>query len=528
MVLLLGSAVGILACIILQNKHIFPLSPITLVFFSFVALLLALYRPGWTFLLLVASVPLEAINLLPASFGGVMLRPYQWLTVILFLAVAIRFVSGRLPFRLFRPQWFDVLPISIALGAFLALFEAPLLALAFKQALVVTSFVGIYFLGRIFFRTVFDVLQALPFFLVSSMVVAGYALWQNMSFVAGRENFAVMAGRPNATFAEPDWLGLFALLMLGVAYALLYRSCFSSKGQSIKTVLRKPQAWLAFLFTVLTSVILIITVARSAWLGVGVLAGVFVGGCLFERGLPLFRASWRRAGIMATLIVLSGLLAGGVVGLFSLSPFQFGNRIQSTGSGLQKITVSCDSADTALPWKVTLLDLERNGCRHIPLEAIEAEKQAGHAIREVYRDDPNVAIRKGIYKTAMTLLEEHPLLGIGWGSAAVFLGTDERGAGLNASNIFLEVWLGSGLLGLVALVVWGGLIIYTTSRWFWETDEVTEKIFALFLLATLLGMTVFDLFNSGVLLGFVFLFLSLTTLSLERHIAMWRAKKETL
>ncbi len=514
--LLLGSGTASVVFIILKNIGALPLDSVTFFFFSFILFLFSLYRPGWVFLLFIGVLPLESVNLAPAAFGGLMLRPYQWLTGVLLLAVGIRFISGRLPFRMFQPRFFDAFPLVMTLGAFLGLFWAPIPTLALKQALVVMSFASVYFLGRIFLRTLYDVRQTIPFFLVSSSIVFGYALWQNVRFLFGQVSFQVMAGRPNGTFEEADWLGMFTLLAFGVALALLARTLHFLRETTEKTKAVIQLTGTVFFLT-LTFVVLIITVARSAWLGAVVLMLVFVSGLLFRRGISSFRKSFRKMFSFFFLMTLSFLLASGAVWGFHLSPFQFLNRIQSTGSGWQKITVSCFSADTALPQKLSdMSELALNGCRHILLEEIGQEERAGRFVQEVYRPDPNVSIRQEIYGKVWSIGKKHPFAGIGFGSISSFLGTDERGMGLNASNIFFEVWLGSGLMGLLALSIFLCLLVFRSWQWYREATEVLEYQFALFLLATLFGLTVFNLFNSGLLLGFFFAFLSFGALALER------------
>ncbi len=523
--LLAGSVVSFWAAVVLYNNGVLPLQLGTFVFFSFVLLLFALYRLGWGFLLFVGVLPLEIINVAPGDFGGIMIRPYQWLTVIVLLAVLIRLCSKSLPFKLFRLRWFDVFPVLFSVAAFLSIIGSPYPGVALKQAIVVTSFSGVYLMGRIFFQTLFDIRQALPFFLVSSTSVFLYAIWQNIAFLSGQVNFAVMAGRPNATFSEPDWLGLFCVLALGVGYTWM--------AHTLLSVERAKHWWSAQLFlavsylTVLFTV-LIITVARSAWLGAGVLSLVFFGGLFFlsyTNATTTISSIWRRVRSVVLSTLLAFFLAAGSVWLFHLSPFQFFNRIQSTGSGLERITVSCRT-DVSLPEKIdAVADLAAYDCRHIDLEAQEQERLMGYTVKEVFRPDPNIEFRKNIYQSVFGLIREHPWFGIGWGNVSFFLGTDERGAGLNASNMFLEVWLGSGLLGIIVFVAWltfsGGALF----SWYRTNTQLEERLFGLFLLATLAGLTVCNLFNSGLLLGFFFIFLSLHALCLDRLI-VWPKKSE--
>lgn len=512
LLLLLGSGISTIVCIVLQNSAVFPLYLGTFLFFSFVLFLLALYRLGWVFLLFVGSLPLEVVNLGPGLLGDMTVRPYQWTALILFLAVGARFLSGRLPFELFRPRFFDIFPLVIVAGSFLALFGAPDPALSLKQAIVVTSFVSLYFLVRVFVRTLYDVRQLTPFFLVSSTIVCTYALWQNVASLYGRASFQAMIGRPNATFSEADWLGLFVVLALGVGYGLLSIGIFHLHK---KNELTRAVSFIgAFVYTTLLYTVLIITVARSAWLGALTLTLLFITGIFFFGTVPL-RLMVRRAALFTVTLAVSFVVAIELVSVFDLSPFQFLNRIQSTGNGLQKITVSCQNA-IKLPETIETVEMLGSfGCRHIPLEVIEEELKAGRVIAEVSRPDPNVAIRREIYGKVWEVLKQQPVFGIGFGSIASVLGTDERGSGLNASNIFLEVWLGSGLVGLIAFLAWLGLIGYASIVWYRKTEHEEEKLLALFLGATLMGLIVCNLFNSGLLLGFFFLFLALGAFVLE-------------
>lgn len=521
LLLLLGSGLAVVVCIVLHNQGVLPLDLPTFLFFSFVLLLFTLYRLGWAFLLFVGVLPLEIVNLAPMLLGGIALRPYQWLAGILFVALALRLILKRLPFRLFELRFFDIFPVLMALGALLAVIGAPDPGAALKQAVVVTSFVGIYFLGRIFFRTLFDVRQALPFFLLSSIIVFFYALWQNITFIAGGVSFEVMAGRPNATLSEADWLGLFVVVALGVGLGILvlllnvFPEKVTEKRKAFALSHSLPML-LVIGYLTLTFVVLVLTVARSAWLGALALTEVFFLGLLLSHGFKRIRLVWKKAALFAVVVAGSFFLAVTLVSFFHLSPFQLWNRIQSTGSGLEQITIAC-TTEIKVPEKIANVDeLVPLGCYHILLESIEEEKNAGMFVTEVYRDDPNVSIRQEIYGQVWEVVKEHPLLGIGWGSAAFFLGTDDSGTGLNASNIFLEVWLGSGLLGLIAFVLWWLCIMYATIRWYREAQHGAEWVYTLFLLSVFVGMTVFNLFNSGILLGFFFLLLSLAALSLER------------
>ena len=516
--LLLGTVSTLVVLIILDKQGVLPLDGATFLFLCFVYFLFSLYRPGWSFLLGVGLLPLETINVAPSFLGGIMLRPYQMIVVILSLALVFRYLLGRLPFRLFQPRLYDVLPVLIGVGSFIGLIHAPVLVEALKQALVVGSFVVVYFLGRIFFRTLHDVKQAAPFFVASSLVVFGYALWQNIQYRLGGESFQVMIGRPNATFSEADWLGLYGIVALGVGMVLLINALdiFSQR-------LRKKQGvylwyFASGLYLSLVFMVLLLTVARSAWLGATALGEVIFLAVLLSHGIRKIHVIWKKAALFFFIVSTSFFVAWGTIAFFDLSPFQFWNRIQSTGSGWQKITIACMSADTVLPRKIeSMNELTESGCRHIALEEREDEERVGHVIREVYRDDPNIVIRKDIYGQAWSVIKQHPVLGIGWGSITKFLGADERGAGLNASNVFLEVWLGSGLLGIASFLAWWFLIVYAAIRLYRETLERSIWMYGIFILAEFAGVAVFNLFNSGILLGFYFMLFSLGVLLVDLY-----------
>ena len=104
--------------------------------------------------------------------------------------------------------------------------------------------------------------------------------------------------------------------------------------------------------------------------------------------------------------------------------------------------------------------MAKYGCQFINLEEINSYKSQGKIVTEIFRKDPNVMTRSQIYKQSFEIIREHPILGVGFGTITQSLGTDERGAGLNESNIFLQIWASSGILGLIAFVLIFGYLIY--------------------------------------------------------------------
>jgi hypothetical protein len=208
-------------------------------------------------------------------------------------------------------------------------------------------------------------------------------------------------------------------------------------------------------------------------------------------------------------------IAIAAVYVFHLTDFQLFNRAKSTGTGLQKITISCGK-EIDLPQNITdTAELKRYGCRHIDLEEIESEKAAKNYVREIYRNDPNVDIRSRIYQKSWQEIKKHPILGIGWGSIGPILGQDERGASLNASNIFLEIWLGAGLVGLLAFISILLYILFRAIAGYYQAQSTEQKAASIFIISSWFGLIVFNLFNAGIFLAFFWVWLGISFLKYE-------------
>ncbi|EKD46646.1 MAG: hypothetical protein ACD_67C00132G0001, partial [uncultured bacterium] len=409
-----------------------------------------------------------------------------------------------------------------------------------KQSVIALSFVALYFLVRVYVQSMEDLKRTAPFFLSTGLVVSLYAIWQNVRFLNGANSFEMMPGRPNATFTEADWLGMYLVFLIAVVYAVIYElnkespviSHQSSNQQAprmnqitddrLLITKNYMQKTLPCVFLILIFTVLILTVSRSAWIGAVFALIVFLKFVLignrtesseeikgkwlrFFAMLKLSHWQWKNFGFQLLLIVV----VFGISFLISmpLTRFEIGNRAVSTG-GLQKITIACGGEKQSVPSEIAnVSELAQYGCRHIDLEEIEKEKNLGNIILEISRPDPNVNIRAEIYRKAMTQIKENPILGIGWGGISVILGNDDRGAGLNASNIFLETWLGAGLLGFLSLtVLLGYIFIASILRFVFGSGQATSIAFIF------LGWTAIvfpNLFNSGIFLGFVWAYLAI-------------------
>ncbi len=481
-------------------------------FFAILALILGLYRPGWTFVFFIGALVLENVNLMPKEIG-LMLRPYQFFGLITIIALMIQFVSKRLAFPLPKFQRHDGVLLIFAAAGFLSSMGALQKGMSFKQSVVALSFVALYFLTRVYVQSLDDLKRIVPFFLSSGMIVTVYAIWQNVRFLVGSNSFEVMPGRPNGTFTEPDWFGIYLVFMLAMLFVLIYQN--------------KKNKWLlsGYLFlTILTMISLILTVSRSAWIGAIFVVIVFLKFNLLEKCgtdncetrngwrnfLDIFKMQkwqWRQAGTQLLFVLF--VVGVGLLLSMPLTHFQVANRAVSTG-GLQKITISCPgNVAHAVPYVVKNLN-DILPCKHINLEDIASEKAVGNIIMEVSRPDPNVNIRKEIYQKSWEQIKKHPVLGLGWGGISSILGSDERGAGLNASNIFLEVWFGSGIFGILSFSILIFYLLIKSISLFLNINNSNINIAVIaFVMFGWAAIVIPNLFNSGIFLGFIWVYLAI-------------------
>ena len=519
--LVLANILLVFFLILLSNVGVLPFENIEdFGFFAVIFLILALYRPGWSFLFFIGTIALENINLAPESLG-IAVRPYQFIGALTILAVLIRLASKRLNFSLPKISWQDKAVMVFAAAGFVSILGAADKNLSLKYSVIILSFAALYFLTRLFIQNLEDVKKILPFFLSSSIVIILYGIWQNVRFMKGLSNFEAMPGRPNATFMEADWLGMYLVLVLAVIYSLIFYFCRTGDNQKSKIFnfqFSITKFLNSFLYLLLTAcyIILILTVSRSAWLGAIVVSIMYLVVCI----MYFLRSSNKKILWIPACAGMTFIVAFGIIAIFNLTSFELGNRLQSTGTKLQEITVACknnlqlttDNSQRLPEIIKDVSELQQYNCYHINLEEIEKEKLAGNIIATVYRGDPNVNIRSEIYHKSWEEIKKHSILGIGRGNISQVLGTDERGAGLNSSNIFLEVWLGSGLLGLTAFL-FIVLHIFLQSVWnLWKgimNQESGIMVFNLFILLSFFAILIPNLFNAGIMLGFLWIWLAI-------------------
>jgi hypothetical protein len=324
-------------------------------FFVLLGLIFAIYRPGWAFVFFIGSIALENINLAPQSLG-LAIRPYQLLGALIIVALIIRAAMKKLPLPAneFFPKfkWYDALLIIFILGGFLSSIGAANKAISLKQSVVALSFVALYFLVRTYIQSLDDLKRIAPFFLSSAVVVVLYGILQNIIFIHGENSFEVMLGRPNATFTEPDWLGIYLVFLLTVIFTVIYQQSkkirifnfqfsifnkFSITNDQIKKYIIHATL---YILLGLVFIGLILTVSRSAWLGAILITLGFLKIILTNGSLKISEWNWNNFLRELRNLVLAIIFSFIFIYAFHLTNFQIGNRAASTG-GLQKITIAC-------------------------------------------------------------------------------------------------------------------------------------------------------------------------------------------
>lgn len=532
--------------VVLQLFGKLPFGLYDFIFLSILILALSLYRPRYMFGIFLATLPLENIILSPTELP-ISLRPFQLFGAILILATLILWLAKKLEFSLlsFRkicvlcgihdkltgkkdccqndePQavfgFFDRLVFIFPIFAVLAVYFSPDKAGSAKQALVLISFVALFWLARNYLQTPKDKFEGLWYFLVGSKVAILFGIYQAVAWKLGWPHLEVMPGRINSTFTEPDWLGMYLVFIIAITlWIKWYFLKTEPKSMVASFSVQAVVQWFCNLLLIGLIFALLLTVARSAWLALAGVIFLYLSILLLvptdqQRAKRKFWLVSREAASLLVVIVISF----GLIEYFSLSSFHLLNRAASSVSGLQKITVSCDGSVTPPEQIQNTNQLALYGCRHINLEEIEAEKQAGHNVLEIYRPDPNVQIRKNIYVSTWQQIKKHPIFGQGLGSATYFLGQDERGAGLNTSNIFLEVWLSMGIFALLILLSLLVLIPFITLWKVFKGDS--QSVLLTFILLSAAAFFIPNMFNAGLLIGFFWIWLAVLAETGNRYL----------
>jgi hypothetical protein len=531
-----------------QMAGLLPLSLTLLAILGVIALIVAIKYPRQIFWLFLAVLPLETI-ILSANSIPIAVRPFQLLggILVIILVLSIILKNKKIRFKLLRPTLpslaifrlekipskdnqiylnpVDRLVIFLGIASLIGAQFAPDTGVSLKLSLVLFSFLGFYWMARNFTRNFKNLLENIWFFLVGADAVLAFGLYQKIAEKLGWVSMQVMDKRINSTFTEPNWLGMYLVfilaLCLGAKYLLkLLRrdsGCLGKTAQRFSnmkvanwSMLKISQVliniWVLFIIAEL-----ILTVSRSAWLGAGVVLLAYILIIFIKDGFVKALRTVAFATVKILLVIV-------LLNIFGLSDFHLANRATSSASGLQKITISC--RDNIAKKQIengariaSIQELASYGCQHINLEEIKFEQQNGGVIKEVYRPDPSVGVRKDVYKKSWVEIKKHWLFGQGLGSSGFFLGKDNLGHNLNSSNIFLEVLLSMGVAGLMIFMlviitpfVIGLKLLQLKAG---KYSKKPKEVIAVFLLLTFFAILIPNLFNAGFLIAFFWIWLAM-------------------
>lgn len=463
------------------------------------------YMPSIAFALFVGLLPLEIVNFAPEVFG-LALRPYQILGVAAIGGMITAIIFRNDIRNFFSWNVFDTL-VTLFMGlSVVSVLWNCVVEDASCRGVVVVSFGILYFVTRFFVHEKNEVITLLSLIISSGVVISMYAVVQNILFSFGLTHMEVMPGRPNATFAEPDWLGVYLVFVLAACIAHLYYSSYHKHLWKFFDIA-------LYLSMFIVTIALVLTVARSAWLGALVIFFIYFIVLIAQKKYKLFARHFVR---ISSLVIMSVV----IVVACNLTSFELGNRAQSVRTGMQEITVSCvsqKSRDTLVQKSFVkhIGELGTYGCRHINLEEIGAEESEGNYVFKIYRDDPNIAVRSGVYVQSAKAIIQKPLVGYGWGNSSVILGDDASGTPLNASNILLETAVSVGMIGMGVLLTIFALIAFSSAKILHRSKSMVDKSVAIFGLLGIVAIIVPNMFNAGLLLGFVWVYFGIVAILRE-------------
>jgi len=448
-----------------------------------VILLLFIIRPWWGMIALVMAQVLDTVSV----FGA---RIYQWLAIFLAIALISRALfAHQLSYKDFygfikKNKFFIGLLFSLIFASFLGLVNASVPSHALKQTIVLLGSILIAFLVYWWIKKKKKgASQIIMAFIFSSIPVSLFAIYQNVAHERGWESFETMIARPNVAFYEPDWLGMYLVLVL----ALLL-------SQAVKKMSRKMHfgVWLLILLNITA---LIISVARASWLAAIASWGIFASWGL----LAFIFKKINRQELVKVLTVVFGYVVTVVIALIligglKLTRFDLKDRFQSIYQGEHVITI----AQRYNPYEK----------RKIDLEEIEYYEQLGYKVYEEKISDENIESRYQAYASNWEMGKEHWFLGQGQGATLA-----QRGFIHNANNIFYEWWIASGILGITSflLLLAGGLkeplFNYLRPKKYLSGLNVFSK--QALILMGISSIVITNLFNSGIFFTPLWIFIGI-------------------
>ncbi|MBD3300572.1 MAG: hypothetical protein GF347_04420 [Candidatus Moranbacteria bacterium] len=417
-------------------------------------------------------------------------------------------------------RYFLTLLGLLVLFSFIALFNAYNFSYSLKQTIVFILVVFITFLIYWWIKSKkYGLERVVKAFIFASFPILAFSIYQNVAFEKGLESFQIMAARPNGTFFEPDWLGMYLVFLIALVVPILLNQFSSFKKQLQKEEKREEsfdleeknrldkKALLEFLnvrvapvwimiILYLAFITLIISVARAAWVSVILMFGgflIFSILSLFFKRIN-FKVFLNSLFVFLMSLVIFGLALGSVL-VFNLTRFNLNDRFVSIFTREHIITVA-ERGDESFK---------------INLEEIEYYKKLGYRVVEKMISDENIEIRESVYDSNWELVKQSPILGQGQGAT-----TARRDYLYNASNVFWEWWISAGLGGLVVFVLLLSRLIIRNLQYLSGREKRLVKeikrisiiegesnyhklyIYNQMIVMVIIGLVVANWFNSGI------------------------------
>lgn len=448
----------------------------------------------YLFFILIFLIPFEIYTVSLGDF--VRIRPYQIVTLILILLLAYQYLAKKITLsNLTRPFRS---PVSKLLAAYfivsvISLANTPNLKGGIQETLVLLSFLVVYWLVMYFVKTSWDAKLVLYAFLASGLVAAVVALAQVVAFKAGLGLIEVMPGRPNSILPEPDWLGFFMVFVLAISISVKHIIKPDQENQSTLLYLCHNK-YSNTIVSILFYLTLILAIARASWLAaIGIIA-FYLFLIFIDKSNPFSLAFTR--GLYVALLILISL---GIIQVFNLTPFPLQNRFLSIITRQEIHAVVTD------PETGKEISIEKN--------KINEYKNKGVEVREQKVKDINIVKRTESFTNMYDIVLRHPILGIGFGGLQ-----EVFGQGTNANNIFFEIWVASGVVGLVLFA----LVFYCIFRewlfFYLKKRNAQNQAYLFFIILGLIAILIPNVFNSGLLLGFFWVYLGLAANLLDNQL----------
>lgn len=445
------------------------------------------------FFLLIFLIPFELYKV-ELLRGIISLRPYQIVTAVLLVLIGYYSVKGKIkidelraPFRSSITKLFAV----FFLVSIISIANALDVKNSIQETLVLLSFLAIYWLVLFFVRSKNDMYGMAHTLLVSSFLVSIFALVQVIAYKFGLELIEVMPGRPNSFFPEPDWLGFFMVFALalfisvhGTRQPFLDETMFHAMPSMVRTF---HSPYVHVLFQVLLYIVIILTIARASWLAAIGVTGLYLL-LMFLNKENHFRSAFLEGGKMIGMVLISL----GIIYALSLTPFSLKNRFLSIVTG-QEVHAVVTDPETG---KEISIDKKR----------IEDYKKKGVEVKTRRVEDVNILRRTESFTDNFDIVLKHPFLGIGFGGIE-----NAFGEGVNANNIFMEIWIATGTLGLIVFMTVFYCIVREWCVLYFKNRSESRNVYLLFVILGLVAIVIPNIFNSGIFLGFFWVYLGLAS-----------------